>query len=369
MIHLSGDLRSVITYPLPKFEQQKTEVLQRYRILNGSESYDADQTAHTAALVFGTPIVLATLNARYRDWFRSSHGVDPDDLDRLLPFCAHANLADEVFIVADARADEHFASDPAVTSSPHIVFFAGAPLRDPDGKRLGTLCLIDNKPHPFTAADLNILESFAGLVSQDICLRSAGRYAVHDLIDAEEDKCTLYDLAMTDPLTKTLNRRSFFRFTEREVRLAKRYRSELAILMLDIDHFKTVNDVHGHAVGDDVLVALIKTVSGSIREEDLVGRLGGEEFAIVLLETGQEQAETIANRIREDVKALKFDSEEGRFNITISVGISETMDTDTDIVPALERSDKALYEAKRSGRDRVVTAPFGWQVKAATPNS
>ncbi len=355
----------MITYPPPRFEQQKTEVLQRYQILDGSEKYDADQTAHTAALVFGTSIVLAALNERYRNWYHCAHGVDAKDINRLEAFCAHANLSEGGFIVKDARMDAYFANDPAVTGSPRVVFFAGAPLRDPDGKRFGTLCLIDNKPHPFTKTDLDILESFATLVGQDICLRSAGRYAVRDLIDAEEDKCILYDLAMTDSLTSTLNRRAFFRFTEREVSRANRYKQELATLMVDIDHFKQVNDVHGHAVGDEVLTALIESISGSTRKEDLIGRLGGEEFAIVLPETGLEQAEIVANRMREAVKALTFKSSEGDFSITISIGISEPMDSDTDILPALERADKALYQAKRNGRDRVELAPFEWQLKAA----
>lgn len=354
----------MITYPPLSFEQQKNEVLQRYKILDGAAQYDATHTAHTAALVFGVPIVLAALNERYRDWFRCSHGVSDTGRDRLQEFCAHANLSEGGFLVKDAREDAYFSNDPAVTGSPEVVFFAGAPLRNPEGKRFGTLCLIHNKPHPFSGADLKILESFAHLVGHDICLRSAGRYAVRDLLEVEKDKCTLYDLAMTDSLTKTLNRRAFFDFTGREVRRAGRYNLELAILMIDIDHFKQVNDVHGHAVGDQVLTELMEMISKNVREEDLIGRLGGEEFAIVLPETNPKQAEILANRLRIEAKALRFEGEKAAFNITISVGISESMDTDRDIVSALERSDKALYAAKRNGRDRVEIAPFGWQVKS-----
>ena len=153
----------MISYPLPKFEQQRTEVLQRYRILNSMEHYDARQTARTASLVFGTPIVLAALNSRYREWYHCAHGVDQDGFEELRPFSNHANLADEAFSVSDARRDPHFSNDPAVIGSAGVVFFAGAPLRDPDGKRFGSFCLIDSEPHQFKPEDLSILESFATL--------------------------------------------------------------------------------------------------------------------------------------------------------------------------------------------------------------
>ncbi|MEM9989970.1 MAG: GGDEF domain-containing protein, partial [Pseudomonadota bacterium] len=190
------------------------------------------------------------------------------------------------------------------------------------------------------------------------------RYAVRDLIEAEEDKCTLYDLAMTDPLTTALNRRAFFRFSEKEVRRANRHGLELSVLMLDIDHFKQVNDVHGHNAGDEVLKKLIQTLVKGVREEDLIGRLGGEEFALVLPETGPATAAMLANRLRHDVKKLQFLSPAGPFNITISVGVSEPFDGDTNIQHALERADKALYEAKKNGRDRVELAPSVWDEKA-----
>ncbi|MEM9422757.1 MAG: diguanylate cyclase, partial [Pseudomonadota bacterium] len=228
----------MISYPLPRFEQQKSEVMQRYRILNGSSGFDASHTAKTAALVFGVPIVLAAVNERYRPWFRSSHGVSDEVFDQLQDFCSLANLSDIPFVVTDAREEDYFKKNIAVLGKPNVAFFAGAPLRDPDGQRLGTLCLIDQRPRTMDPQKLAVLESFAGLLSSDLCVRSAARYAVRDLIDVEEDKCTLYDLAMTDPLTRSLNRRAFFHFAEREVRRANRHGLHLSTMMIDIDHFK-----------------------------------------------------------------------------------------------------------------------------------
>ncbi len=345
-------------YPPPRFEQQKNEVLQRYRILNGTEVYFADQIARTAAQVFGVPMVVASLNERYRNWYRSSCGVPQPFLERLMSFCVQANLSDTAFALSDVRKDAHFASDPAVEEPPQVVFFAGAPLRDPDGKRFGTFCLIDSRPHDFSDERLRLLESFAGIVSQDICVRSAARYAVRDLIEAEHDKCGLFDMAMTDPLTKALNRRAFYRFAEREVLRASRHGKPVSALMFDIDHFKQVNDRHGHGVGDEVLTRLVECITRMVRDEDLVGRLGGEEFAMLLPETDPLRAAVLANRLREAVTGLSFAGREGPFSITISIGISEPGFADLDILPALERADAALYRAKQNGRNRIEIAPL-----------
>jgi diguanylate cyclase (GGDEF)-like protein len=343
-------------YPPLRFEQQRSEVLQRYRILNGSEVHVASQVAQTAALALGVPIVLTSLNERYRNWYRSGYGVSSGDLGTLEAFCSQAILSESAFAVTDVRDDPHFANDPAVSGSQRIVFFAGAPLRDPDGKRLGTLCLIDRMPHSFSDERMALLVSFAAIVSQDICIRSAARYAVRDLIEAEHDKCDLFDMAMTDPLTKALNRRAFFRFAEREVLRASRHSKPLTAMMLDIDHFKRVNDVHGHSVGDEVLTRLVACLTHNIRDEDLLGRLGGEEFALILPETEPLRAAILGNRLRDAVSELNFPGRDGPFSVTISIGISEPAFADIDILPALERADTALYRAKQNGRNRVEVA-------------
>lgn len=358
----------MIIYPPPRFDQQKEEVLQRYRILNGSGIYCADQIARTTAAAFNMPIAIAALNARYRHWYHSAYGVEGDGFDRLQMYCAPAILAQETFVLPDLREDMYFRTNPIVTGEPHAVFMAGAPLRDPDGKRFGTLCLIDHEPRSFTEEQVRMLESFARLTSDDICMRSAGRYAVRDLIELEKARCDLFDLAMTDPLTKVLNRRAFFRFAEREIHRMRRHGHPLSVLMLDVDHFKTVNDVHGHAAGDVVLQELTRLATSSVRDEDLVGRLGGEEFAILFPETRPANAEKIANRLRENIKKLVFRGDGGEFRISISVGISEPDCADTEIAPSLERADAALYNAKRNGRDRVevnVPAADNWLLTEA----
>lgn len=344
----------VITYPLPRFDQQKAEIEQRYKILSGAEGIDSNPVAQTAALTFGVPVVLVALTERYRHWFRVSHGVCEKTHEQLQDYCAHAILCDTSFAVSDASREPYFERDMKAAGIDHIGFYAGAPLRNPDGQRFGTLCLIDTEARDFTPQEITLLEHFAEMVSSDICLRSAGRYAVRDLIEVEEDKCSLYDLAMTDPLTGALNRRAMFHFAEREVKRAIRHDLDLAILMLDIDHFKQVNDVHGHAAGDEVLKQVGRLFRNSIRDEDLLARVGGEEFALILPETTAQDASILANRLRQSIKALKFVGDGGPFSITVSMGISEPLRGEDHVTEALERADKALYSAKHGGRDKVV---------------
>lgn len=346
----------MISYPPPKFEAQKAEILQCYQILSDDRSAGARCVAESLALALRTPFVFAALNRRYRTWYHCQHGVDQYSEADLQTYFARTHLAQQCFEIEDISEDEFFQSHTDGLALPKISALAGVPLTDPHGKRFGTLCVGAPDPRAFSEADLDLLRSFGRLVSQDICVRSAARYAVRDLIELERERCDLFELATVDPLTKALNRRAFMRFSSRELARVNRDKSRLATLMLDIDHFKGVNDLHGHAVGDQVLTKLVSVATETLREEDLVGRLGGEEFAIILVDTDIQSAISVANRIRLAVKQVHFPGEIGPFNVSLSIGVSSPLSHDRHIKDSLARADAALYQAKRNGRDRVELA-------------
>lgn len=346
----------MISYPPPKFEEQKSEILQRYQILSEDLSTGPQCLADSIALALRTPFVIAALNRRYRRWYLCEHGVEGYVDADLQTYFARMHLAQTRFDVTDITDEEFFSSNTQGLRIPKFKAVAGVPLMDPNGKRFGTLCVADTDARQFTENELNLLSSFGNVVSNDICVRSAARYAVSDLIELENEKCDLFELATIDPLTKALNRRAFMRFSERELSRFKRDNSQLATLMLDIDHFKQVNDVHGHAMGDKVLAKLVSVSASVLRQEDLIGRLGGEEFAIVLVDADAAAASRVADRIRLAIKQIKFPSEAGPFNVSVSIGVSEPFYNEASINDALERSDAALYRAKRAGRDQVVVA-------------
>jgi len=169
------------------------------------------------------------------------------------------------------------------------------------------------------------------------------------------DNKRLEELATTDALTRLLNRRALLERLSVEVDRARRFHQQLSMLMVDIDHFKSINDQHGHLVGDDVLRQVGTQLSGDVRTIDVVARYGGEEFVLILPETGEEGATVFAERLRERVEQHDFDLGDGRiFHLTCSVGVATFPSSRVASTEDLfARADEALYRAKSGGRNRV----------------
>ena len=162
-------------------------------------------------------------------------------------------------------------------------------------------------------------------------------------------------LASTDPMTKLYNRRYFSRIAQHALALAKREVESLSVIMLDIDHFKHINDTNGHQVGDQVIILLAETITAHLRKSDFAARFGGEEFVILLPSTSLSNAQSMAEKLRKEVETLTLKLAEGtEVHFTISLGVStvEIM-TETSVEPALKRADDAMYLAKEAGRNRV----------------
>jgi diguanylate cyclase (GGDEF)-like protein len=180
------------------------------------------------------------------------------------------------------------------------------------------------------------------------------RYLAGGNIEAEYHE-EIYRLTILDGLTQIHNQRYMTEFLEREVVRSQRHNRPLAVLMIDLDRFKTINDTHGHLCGDFVLREMTDVIRDTVRKEDLFARYGGEEFVLVLVETGPEEAVLVAERIRQSVEDHPFQFESAGVKLTISIGIA-CMTGDMDATPAglLRQADENLYQAKRSGRNRVV---------------
>jgi len=163
-------------------------------------------------------------------------------------------------------------------------------------------------------------------------------------------------LAITDGLTGAYNRRHFMYEASTEVPRAKRYGHSLSVLMMDLDLFKKVNDTYGHAGGDEVLRRFVSTVSDILRESDILGRIGGEEFALMLPETDLAGAIALAERIRADIQALNIRWDKRTIQVTASIGIAMLQKDDLDIHAIMAKADKALYTAKAEGRNRVMVS-------------
>lgn len=168
--------------------------------------------------------------------------------------------------------------------------------------------------------------------------------------DAETEKSKLQEVATTDPLTKLGNRRLMESELFRRLAIYRRYGTPFSVLLIDVDHFKSINDTHGHDIGDRVLQALSRNVSATLRDVDVFYRMGGEEFLAILPETSLNNAVIAANRIQESVNGMVVASNDRLLQVTVSQGLAE-IQRQEEIESLLKRADQALYAAKHAGRN------------------
>nr|WP_306266063.1 sensor domain-containing diguanylate cyclase [Pararhizobium sp. IMCC3301] len=315
-------------------EHGRIGALERLEILDSSEEKPFEKIVTLVEQVLQVPICAVSLVDRDRQWFKARRGLGVCETARDISFCTHAIQSTEPYIVRDALQNPLFAHNPLVTGEPHIRSYAGVPLQTSEGYVVGTLCAIDTKAREFPPQEIEILKNFTKVVVDELELRK---------------------IASTDVLSGALSRRAWMEKAKAEVKRSIRYDRPLSLMIMDIDHFKSVNDTYGHAAGDVVIKKLAELAQNSIRETDSFGRYGGEEFVLLLPETSTPDALKLAERIRSSFSSLSVDELEGT-RTTISVGLTQLRDRDDKLNEMIERADKALYEGKQSGRNCCITS-------------
>jgi diguanylate cyclase (GGDEF)-like protein/PAS domain S-box-containing protein len=221
------------------------------------------------------------------------------------------------------------------------------------------LTLVQQSPAKIDATELRLRHVEGAwfdfeVVGNNLLEEQAVAGIVLTLRDVTERKRLLHaleKLSETDPLTNTLNRRGFMKLGEREIERVHRYGGALAVVMLDVDHFKAVNDTYGHAAGDLVLAKVADVCRGEIREADMLCRYGGEEFVVLLMEADLPSASLVVERLRQSVEAARVHSIKGDVRVTASFGVAIVDPTTCELEGALRLADEALYDAKSSGRN------------------
>ena len=292
---------------IPFNEATRLETLRSLEILDTPPEERFDRVTRLAQRLFDVRFALVTLLDSDRQWFKSSIGFDAIETPRSISFCAHAILQEDVLIVHDARRDERFADNPLVTGEPHIRFYAGCPLSAPDGTRVGTLCLIDDRPREFYDADIVALHDFAAMAQAELAAPP------FDSIDE---------------LTQLANRRGFEALADIALTWCRRRKRPATLLEFELERYHAIKATLGYAHGNRLLGAFAFNLKNSFRESDVLARVAENQFAVLTIDCGLRAVATLCNRLEESVEKYNHRAQPGT-GISFSVGIAR-FDTDGD---------------------------------------
>ncbi|MFC0409850.1 putative bifunctional diguanylate cyclase/phosphodiesterase [Roseomonas elaeocarpi] len=317
---------------IPFDEAQRLAALKACQILDTPREPRFDALARLTARLFGAELGTVSLIDEHRQWFKATTGAERlPDIPREDSLCAHTILQPrEVTVVEDLSRDPRFADNHLVTGPLKARFYASAPLLDPSGYAVGTICAVD--PHPQRP------EPSAVAAMADLAAAASAMLQLHRRM------AELRDMADLDPLTGLLNRSGFSRALE------ARQGSAFSLFCFDLDRFKEVNDLFGHAGGDQLLVEFSRRLRAALRAEDVIARFGGDEFvAMITAQLTDAELGAIATRILADLAAPVSIAGQS-VPILASIGIARAPADGSDPLALLHRADVALYRAKTSGR-------------------
>ena len=310
---------------IPEDEENRLNTLKSYNVLDTLPEERFDRLTRIANAMFGVPIALISLVDENRQWFKSSVGLSVSETPRDISFCGHAILGSNVFVINDAKEDPRFSDNPLVLGELNLRFYAGCPLNASNGSRLGTICLIDHHPREFNQQEVAMLEDLAALVEREI---------------------ELTKLATIDELTDIPNRRGFQMLADKHLQFCQRKKLPASIVYFDIDEFKKINDLYGHAEGDRALSIFANNMRSITRDSDVVGRMGGDEFVILFTDTNRKSTRSAISRFTRELDENRV-LENLEYRIDFSHGITEfDPDMHTSIGDLLKDSDRLMYAQK-----------------------
>lgn len=327
---------------MPVDESERLATLRSYEVLDTACEENFDRIVRLAARLSGTPVALISLLDTHRQWFKARYGFDVAETPREQAFCAHAILhPSRQLLVPDATQDPRFADNPMVTGSFGVRFYAGVPLVAPEGQALGALCVMDRTPRDLSPEVLDALTTLAQAVMTALELRRA----LH----------RMREYALSDALTGLPNRPAFVQALGRALARQHRDRAPFSLLYLDLDGFKQINDRLGHGTGDAVLVAAARLLQRCIRKGGMAARIGGDEFAAVLVGGDGSEAYAVAERVRDTIAAGMAAM---GMAVTASVGAIAFLDPPADEAAGMALADAQMYAAKAAGKNQVRCRDF-----------
>lgn len=315
-------------------EEGRLEALDRVEALIHTSESSFHQI--TALLQLALEIEMVSINFITKDKqiLKARQGHDISQTSRDVAFCNIAIRRFEPLVIEDTYLDARVSSNPLVTGPPFLRSYIGAPLTTEEGFNLGTVCALSKAPRRFSPRDIEIVRKCAELVMDQLELR----------LQANQDF-----------LTKLHNRRSFICALDKEIEQVRQHSHRSSVAIFDIDHFKAINDAHGHPVGDRILREVADIIVAQCRANDIAARIGGEEFAVLLLNARLEEANIWARRMRKELEKARFHGH-SQLEVTASIGLIEINRDTASRDAVMKMGDDALYHAKKMGRNRVVVA-------------
>ncbi|MCV3765028.1 sensor domain-containing diguanylate cyclase [Rhizobium sp. TRM95796] len=313
-------------------EERRLEALAGYCILDTEHEAHFNRIVELARNIFGMPISHISLIDRDRQWFKAESGSTLCQINRADSFCRMTIEGKTPLVFPDLSLDPRTAANPYVTGEPHVRFYAGAPLITPDGFALGALSVMDLAPRDFSEEKSNILAGLAAVAMDQMELRLR---------------------SSLDWLTGAASKGAFYSFARELLSPTPSARPFVALISFDLDHFKHVNDRHGHLIGDQVLTRVTQACRRTLRNHDVIARMGGEEFAVLLEGATPQVAMAVAERLRLSVAEITFDDLGVDLSVSASFGVAMASPVTFHIEDLMKMADRALYQAKANGRNRV----------------
>lgn len=315
-------------------EKGRLAALRRLDVFGNPQDRAFAHITELAKRALDVPMSAVSLIDEDRHLWNSAHGIDGAEIARTASFCTVTIQNRDPLIIEDTEADPRFCDNPFVRGAPGLRSYAGAPLTMPDGYQIGALCTADVNPRTFSASEVGVLQRLADIVVHELELRQR---------------------AAIDPLTGLKQRRAFLEILDAVFARGAAQGAPAVLAVLDLDHFKAVNDTYGHPVGDRVLAATAQVCADALAGTAIVGRLGGEEFGIVFSDATVTAATDALETVRTGLAALRFDDLPA-LKVTASFGVCALQSLIASSSVWFKLADTALYAAKHGGRDRIVVS-------------
>ena len=343
----------MLAAPIPTNEPERIASLRRMLLLATPDEESFDRVTRTAQRMFNVPVVLVSLIDENRQWFKSCIGLPVRETGRDVSFCGHAIMKNELFVIENALEDERFADNPLVVGEPRVIFYAGRPLRNPDGFLIGTLCLIDHQPRTFGPDERKALEDLGHWIELIFLGRQLSESQQAMLSELDESRRN----QLLDPMLNIWRYDAVTDMLKREVSRSYRIKKPLSLLLIEIDHLDQIVAEHGVEARDTAYQDLVRNLKSVLRAFDTIGRYRESQFLVILPEADDTHLTSLIERLTWAVTALPCLVKDALIDITVSIGMcsSSFLEETPNALELLRRAELALNAGRRVDKTGQVT--------------